>query len=107
VPLFWVGLPEMRDERRAVAARAINRVLDEESGARAWVTYVDIWPLFVDEGGRFASYLPDEAGVVTHVRQPDGVHLTREGTNWVAARVFSLLSPGRLTLGEHTSRPVH
>jgi len=91
VVIYWVGLPIMRDPFEAQVAEDVNAVLSEEAAKRPWVRYVDIWSMFSDAAGQYATYLPDAAGEMRLVRQGDGVHLTRGATNEVAGMVYDAL----------------
>lgn len=89
--LYWVNLPVMRDPTRNAVVNEINSALAEEAGKREWVTIVDIWPLFAEDDGSFATYRPGPDGELVRARQDDGVHLTRIGTDWVATRVYKAM----------------
>jgi hypothetical protein len=91
VRLYWVGMPVLRDPDDSRAAAVLNGAVQEAALTRPWVRYVDIWPRFAGLDGGYATYLPDPTGEQTRVRQDDGVHLTRTGTNWVAAQVYQAL----------------
>lgn len=91
-PVFWVGLPIMREPHESAVARDINAALAAEAAARPWVRFVDIWAMFADASGRFAAFLPDGHGQMQEVRQRDGVHLQRVATREVAVRVYAALA---------------
>src|SRR3546814_14772289 len=48
----------------------------EEAGRHAEITFIDTFPLFSDEFGRYADYLPDGTGNLRLMRAEDGAHLT-------------------------------
>ncbi len=89
VPLYWVGLPVMRDPEDHRAAEQVNTAVERAAAGRDWVTFVDIWRTFQGPDGRFSLYLPDETGEPVELRGADGVHLSRRGTNQVAARLYA------------------
>jgi len=88
--VYWVGMPVVRDSDRNDSVAAINAAL-VEAAERPWVRYVDVAPLFGDVDGDYDVYRPDADGEPTKVRQDDGIHLTRTGSNWVAAAVYDLI----------------
>jgi hypothetical protein len=89
--LYWVGLPILRDARRNATAADANAAVAAAASERPWVRFVDIWALFADAEGRYATFRPSATGEVTRVRQDDGIHLTRVATTWVAALVYEEL----------------
>ena len=89
--LYWVGMPIMRDEERNRLVDGMNKAAVAQMEARPWVRYVDLWTLFQDNEGNFATYLPDATGEMVQVRQNDGVHLTWQGNSWVSALVYRAL----------------
>ncbi len=89
--MYWVGQPIMRDKARAKVAADINTVVQAEAESRPWVHYLDIWAMFTDSNGNYATFLPDSSGELVRVRQEEGVHLTRTATTWVSDRVYDLM----------------
>jgi hypothetical protein len=83
IPLVWVGLPPLRNERASAEAVALNAIYRERV-QRAGGVYVDIWEAFVDDQNRYAVAGPDVDGQVTRLRSSDGVHFTRAGARKVA-----------------------
>jgi hypothetical protein len=83
IPLLWVGLPPLRNERAAAEAVALNDIYRERV-QRAGGVYVEIWEAFVDDQNRYAVTGPDVDGQVTRLRSSDGVHFTRAGARKVA-----------------------
>ncbi|MBL8588359.1 MAG: DUF459 domain-containing protein [Methylobacteriaceae bacterium] len=78
IPVIWVGLPIMRQERYAADIAQLNemfRIHAEKAGAR----YVDVWERFADDAGHFDAFGPDVNGQNARLRTADGIHLTRAG----------------------------
>jgi hypothetical protein len=86
--LYWVGMPITRDEERNGYVQVMNQAVVDATEGRPWVHFVDIWELFQDNNGNFATYLPNERGEMVQVRQNDGIHLTLLGNTWVSALVY-------------------
>ena len=78
VPLVWVGLPVMKNERFASDMERLNEIIRERA-VKAGATYVDVWDAFLDDRGQFATYGPDVNGQFQKLRAPDGVQFTRPG----------------------------
>ncbi|MBK9081624.1 MAG: DUF459 domain-containing protein [Rhizobiales bacterium] len=78
IPVIWVGLPIMRQERYAADMSKLNelfRAHAEKAGAH----FIDVWDRFADEAGQFDASGPDVNGQQTRLRAADGIHLTRAG----------------------------
>jgi hypothetical protein len=86
--MYWLGLPPIRDEPGQGAAQAINAAAARAAASRALVTYLDLAPMFAGHDGAFAMFANGADGQPVKVRQEDGVHLSVEGTAWVADLVY-------------------
>jgi hypothetical protein len=78
IPLLWVGLPIMKNERLSAEMAAFND-LYREHAAKSGATYIDVWDAFGDESGRFNTYGPDVTGQLVRLRSSDGIHFTKAG----------------------------
>ncbi|MBV9635741.1 MAG: DUF459 domain-containing protein [Methylobacteriaceae bacterium] len=83
IPLMWVGIPIMRNEKLASDAAYINDIFREEA-AKTGATYVDTWEGFVDDEGQYDDYGPDLTGQRVKLRTADGVHFTKAGARKLA-----------------------
>jgi hypothetical protein len=83
IPLVWVGLPAMKNERASSDTEQINAIIRDRAG-RAGAIYVDVWDAFLDDRGQFTTYGPDVNGQFQKLRAPDGVHFTRPGARKAA-----------------------
>lgn len=83
MPLIWVGMPVMRNERLSNGLLELNEVFREAAG-RTGATYIDVWEAFVDDRQQFTVYGPDLNGAITRLRTGDGVHFTRAGARKLA-----------------------
>ncbi|MDP2357871.1 MAG: SGNH family hydrolase [Beijerinckiaceae bacterium] len=102
VPLIWVGMTVMKNERLSADIAQFNEIY-REAVQKTGATYVDVWEPFVDERNRFTLSGPDLNGHVTRIRTGDGVHFTRAGARKLAyfleadvKRRLDLRSPGAL-----------
>jgi uncharacterized protein len=83
VPLIWVGMTVMKNERLSADLAQFNEIY-REAAQKAGATYVDVWEPFVDERNRFTLSGPDVNGHITRIRTGDGVHFTRAGSRKLA-----------------------
>jgi uncharacterized protein len=83
VPVFWVGLPPQRDQRRSADAVFLNDLFRSRA-ERAGIVYVDIWDGFVDEQGRYALSGPDFEGQTRRLRSGDTIYFTKAGARKLA-----------------------
>jgi len=83
VPLVWVGMPVMKNERLSNDLVTINEIV-RETVTKAGASFVDVWEAFVDDRNRFALHGPDVNGHIKRLRTGDGVHFTRAGARKLA-----------------------
>lgn len=87
--LYWISQPPMRDPGQNNAAHAVNESALAQIASRPWVHYVDSWVLFSDTKGNYATSMTDVTGRTIVLRQDDGLHLSREGTTWLASAAYT------------------
>lgn len=84
IPVLWVGLPPMRDERinnQVIALNEIYREHAQKSGAK----FIDIWDAFSDQNGQYAAFGPDVDGQNVKLRaDPNGIYFTKAGARKLA-----------------------
>jgi len=78
IPLTWVGLPIMRNDRLSSDVTVFNEIY-RAAAEKFGQTYVDTWEAFVDDNGQYDAYGPDMSGQIVKLRAGDGVHFTRAG----------------------------
>ena len=83
IPLVWVGLPVMRNDRQSADAVYLNDIF-REAAVRTGAVYVDTWEAFVDDKGQYSPYGPDLTGQVGKLRAGDGIHFTKTGARKLA-----------------------
>ena len=91
--VYWVGAPVMADATYSERVQGVNDVFREVAAKHSDVTYVDAYTLFSAPDGTYASTLPVPGGKVARVRGADGIHLTPEGGDLLAEKVFERLDP--------------
>ncbi len=90
--VIWLGTPIMRDEKDDAWSRDLNAIYQEVcSRYSEQVDYVDCRALFSDADGAYSAYLQDGQGKTWHVREPDGIHFTLAGGDWVATEILRLM----------------
>jgi hypothetical protein len=91
--VVWMGLPITRDADQTARFELLNRIVSEEARRRpAGAAFVDTYPLFQDDTGHYAEYLPNDAGELIKMRQADGVHFERAGGDRVAREILKKLN---------------
>jgi hypothetical protein len=84
VPVLWVGLPPMRDDRLNAEAAALNEIYRDRA-AKAGATFIDIWDAFADASGQYAAFGPDVEGQNAKLRNGSGgIYFTKAGARKVA-----------------------
>ncbi len=84
IPVLWVGLPPMRDERFNSQASALNEIYREHA-EKAGAKYIDIWDAFADQNGQYAAFGPDVEGQNVKLRAgPNGIYFTKAGARKLA-----------------------
>lgn len=83
IPLVWVGLPPMKNERMSADMTALNDLFRERVTKQGGI-YADLWDGFVDAEGDFAASGPDVSGQIVRLRTADGVHFTKAGARKAA-----------------------
>ena len=83
VPVFWVGLPPVRNPKISADLSYLND-LYRSRAEKAGITYIDTWDGFVDEQGRFVMQGPDFEGQIRRLRSGDGIHFTQSGARKLA-----------------------
>ncbi len=89
--VIWVGQPIMRSSSFSERIARLDAVYREEAASRPWIHFLDTWPLFADQSGSYADYLPGSDGTPVLMRQQDGIHLSREGGDRLAAAVLGVI----------------
>lgn len=83
IPLVWVGLPVMKNERFSADMAQLNAIF-RQSTARGGVPYVDVFEVFGDERNQYEAFGPDVNGQIVKLRGSDGVHFTGAGARKLA-----------------------
>lgn len=91
--VYWIGAPVMADAAYSERVKGVNEVFQEVAAKHPDVTYIDAYSVFSAPDGTFASMLPVPGGRTARVRGGDGIHLTPEGGDLLAATVFERLDP--------------
>jgi len=89
--VLWVLLPPMRDPDYAARMAVVTQAVEAEAASRPWIVTVDAGASLADASGAFADTLPDPAGTPVDVRLGDGIHLTEDGADRLAAQVMEVL----------------
>lgn len=78
--MLWLGMPPMAPSTNLTPDMAkLDGIYATVARSFPLVRFQPTWKLFETRAGQFAMALPDAAGQVVTVRDPDGVHLTMAG----------------------------
>ncbi len=83
IPVLWVGLPVMKNDRFSADMAAFNEIFKERAG-KTGAAFIDSWDPFLDDRGQYAAYGPDVNGQLQKLRSGDGVHFTKPGARKLA-----------------------
>lgn len=84
IPVLWVGLPPMPDDRFNAQAIALNEIYREHV-EKAGGKYVDIWDGFADQNGQYSAFGPDVDGQNSRLRSAaNGIYFTKAGRRKLA-----------------------
>lgn len=90
IPLYWVGLPPVRDEGRNEALKYVAEIIEKEVKA-AGAKYIPVYRAFATADGRYTDRFPDESGKVVRMRARNGVHFIKAGNTRLASIVAKVL----------------
>ena len=103
--VYWLGLPIVRSKRMANDYRKLNKVYKERAEAND-ITYIDTWPLFETEDGKYTSFGLDLKGTKRRLRKDDGLHFTVAGKLVFAREIARLLRKKVSRLQSETPVPL-
>ncbi|MDQ1431396.1 MAG: uncharacterized protein QOF40_1998 [Actinomycetota bacterium] len=89
--VYWLGSPTLKDPKMDAAVVEVNAIASEVAKQHPEVHYIDVYKLFSNAEGKFASDLPDETGKVVTMRAGDGVHLSMDGADYLARTLYKLI----------------
>jgi hypothetical protein len=89
--MLWVGMPIMPSGGVSQQMQLLNSIVEGQVAVHPGVSYLDAWHVFVDGSGRYSAYLPDASGGQQAVREPDGIHLARAGSDRLADWAISAI----------------
>lgn len=87
----WVGQPIMESAKLSERMAELNAIYSEEAAKRPWVKFIDLWPLFATPEGKYDAYIADDDGELKLMRNPDGVHLVREGADKASRAILAVI----------------
>lgn len=90
IPLIWVGLPIMRDDKWNEESRYLNNIFKTEADKHN-VLFLPTWEMTADKDGNYQPYGPDLKGDKRLLRANDGIHFTEPGYELIADAVLRTL----------------
>ena len=91
--VFWVGLPDMRDEEINRFAHHVNAIIQTRVAANPSARFFDAAKLFSKKPGKFSVYIPGKDGMPVLTRSPDGIHLSSLGGEVLAQAIWTEIKP--------------
>ena len=88
--IFWLGMPAMESETFDQRILKINRIVTSSLQGRPGAHFVDMRKILSRKGERCSDSIV-AGGKTIHVREPDGVHITRGGGRHVASKLLPML----------------
>ena len=88
--ILWVGMPCMRDAKLDGDIKKINAAIQAAASSHPEVTLFPTYDLF-SKKGEYSAYIVQDSGVPLDVRESDGVHLNREGAEFLAGQLITKL----------------
>lgn len=82
IPFLWVSTPPTANEQQSEVIDRINIAIREKVPPPS--SFVDIWPAFTDEDGRYFTNGPDMEGKTIPLRDKNGFSFTPAGAQKVA-----------------------
>ncbi len=92
IPLIWIGLPPVEDEKTTADHLFLNDLVRQRVAALGGI-FIDVWEGFVDTEEKFTVQGPDIEGRVVRLRTADGVHFTRAGSRKIGHSIEIELRP--------------
>lgn len=81
--VVWVGLPRMREASMDADIRAIEKIVVQQADARDRVEFYSTYARLSPSDG-YKAYIKKPNGMPLDVRSADGIHLNRNGSEYLA-----------------------
>lgn len=91
VPLVWLLLPAMREEKGTQDAELVNGIVRAAAKDRPFVTLIETRALTSDANGNYQSHFADLAGQKRQMRASDGVHFEQPAYELIGDAVVKRL----------------
>ncbi|MFC5066957.1 DUF459 domain-containing protein [Flaviflagellibacter deserti] len=79
IPLLWVALPPVADQKTSTDYAFANELVQQRLQSLGGI-FIDVWEGFVDDDEQFMTQGPNLEGRTVRLRMADGVHFTRAGS---------------------------
>ena len=89
--IIWMLLPDMRESVNQEHAKLVNEIVTEQASdekRKEIVTLYDLGAALSRRPGKYTQYMMSPTGQSLTVRDPDGVHLSVDGSKLVAQKVL-------------------
>jgi uncharacterized protein len=89
--LLWAGLPVMQSAALTQRLQSVMAITRAALAGRNGAAFVDDFAALADPSGHYAFALPGSGGQEVIVREPDGIHLTADGSDRLADRAITAM----------------
>jgi len=86
--VVWIGMPLMREAKLETDVRAMEQIIERQAEARKAVTYFKTTGL-MSPAAAYKAYIIQANGMPLDVRAEDGIHLNRNGSEYLAGLLLS------------------
>lgn len=91
-PVYWVGLPVVRDEAMTARIDLTNGAAKNACESVDICHFVDIKEVLTDEEGNYTNYKKDKEGYSIRIRSKDGIHFSTEGGDLLSRHILDFMS---------------
>ena len=92
VPVYWVGLPIVKDDAMTQRICLTNETAKKACTDTNDCRFIDTWQLLTDENGRYTNYKKDSKGYSVRIRAKDGIHFSREGGDLLTSYILKYIA---------------
>lgn len=93
--VVWIGMPRMREDKLDADVRAMEQIVVQQAEARDRVTYFSTLDL-LSPPGAYRAYIIQANGMPLDVRSEDGIHLNRNGAEYLAGLLLAAFPAAEL-----------
>ncbi len=89
--IYWIELPDMRDNRLQRDVQAINDIFRMEADSRPQVQFKNVRHILSRSPGSYSPYIIQDNGMPLDIRAGDGIHLNRQGADFLSKHLVPIV----------------